>query len=46
MNKLQTNQTEENPITDIKELNKIQDELINKSDGKFIKPQKPEGANN
>ena len=44
MNKLQTNQTEENPITDINELNKIQDELINKSDGKFIKPQKPEGA--
>ena len=41
MNKLQTNQTEEKAITDINELNKLQQELINKSDGKFNKPQKP-----
>ena len=40
----ETNQTEEKAITDIKELNKLQQELINKSDGKFIKPTKPEGA--
>jgi hypothetical protein len=31
-------------ITDKKELTAIQDELIEKTDGKFIKPPKPKGA--
>jgi hypothetical protein len=35
---------EETPITDVKELNEIQNELVKKSNGKFIKKEKPKGV--
>ena len=45
MNKTQSNQkVEDAVITDKAELTAIQDELVEKTDGKFIKPPKPKGA--
>lgn len=46
MNKDLSNQQQEDDavITDHKELNEIQNELVNKSEGKFIKPSKPKEA--
>ena len=42
--KMNKESNEEKSVTDIKEFNKIQDELISKTDGKFIKPIKPQDA--
>jgi len=45
MNKEQSNQkVEDAVITDKAELTAIQDELVEKTDGKFIKPPKPKNA--